>query len=611
MLEKARSKRFISADFRRRWILSLPVVVVLMLLIGPSVLAQMPRQKEVLLLNEVGLSHTLTNLMDHEIVAGVQQTPGIRVEFSSESLDLASFPRQPSLPEMKNWLSQKYSRRNLDVVIAVGPDTIRFVSDFADTLFPGVPIVICGSAEDQAGYPTLSSRFTGTWQLREPGKTLDSALLLFPNTRHVFVVGGTSVYDRVVMTATKKFFDSFPTKVNFSYLTDMEMGKLIEQLRNLPGDSVVLYTSFFQDAAGNRFVNATQALPIVAAAANSPVFGMSDTYLGRGIVGGDVMDFQEQGKVTGRIVSELLEGKRASDIPITNLPSVLMFDWNELKRWQVPDDRLPPQSRVVFRRASVWERAKAFLPSVFLIVLGLSLMVVYLYYSRKHLKLARAGQKQLSNMLIDAEEQERHRIASELHDDFSQRLAVLALGLENLDEAMPDSFTDAHQQLHELLRSTSELGTDLHTLSHRLHSSTLESLGLVPAVSALCKEFTAQQGIKVHFTSTEIPRWLQSETSLCVFRIVQEGLRNLKKHSGATEAWVDLRNNGDRLAVSVRDEGCGLDLKNRHLHQGIGLRSMEARALSLGGELKVISRCGKGTTLQAWVPLLLDRNSVT
>ena len=150
-------------------------------------------------------------------------------------------------------------------------------------------------------------------------------------------------------------------------------------------------------------------------------------------------------------------------------------------------------------------------------------------------------------MLINAEEQERHRIASELHDDFSQRLAVLALGLENLDEAMPDSFTDAHQRLHELLRSTSELGTDLHTLSHRLHSSTLESLGLVPAVGALCKEFTAQQGIKVHFTSTEIPRGLQSETALCVFRIVQEGLRNLKKHSGAAEAWVDLRKNGDRL----------------------------------------------------------------
>ena len=246
----------------------------------------------------------------------------------------------------------------MDVVVAVGPDTIRFVSDFADTLFPGVPIVICGSAEDQAGYPTLTSRFTGTWQLREPGKTVDSALLLFPNTRHVFVVGGSSVYDRVVMTATKEFFSSFQTKAHFSYLNDMEMGKLIEQLRNLPEDSVVFYISFFQDPAGKDSSMRRRRSLWSPRPPMLPVFGMSDTYLGRGIVGGDVMDFQEQGKVTGRIVSELLEGKRASDIPITNLPSVLMFDWNELKRWQVPDDRLPPGSRVVFRRPSVWERSQ-------------------------------------------------------------------------------------------------------------------------------------------------------------------------------------------------------------------------------------------------------------
>jgi signal transduction histidine kinase len=118
----------------------------------------------------------------------------------------------------------------------------------------------------------------------------------------------------------------------------------------------------------------------------------------------------------------------------------------------------------------------------------------------KQLKLARAREGHLSGLLISAEEKERRRIASELHDDFSQRLAVLALGLENVDEATPASFPDVHKQLRRLVKSTSELGADLHTPSHQLHSSTLESLGLVPAVAAICKEFTAQQGIKVEFT---------------------------------------------------------------------------------------------------------------
>ncbi len=92
---------------------------------------------------------------------------------------------------------------------------------------------------------------------------------------------------------------------------------------------------------------------------------------------------------------------------------------------------------------------------------------------------------------------ERQRIAPELHDDFSQRLAVLALRLENVDEATPASFLDVHRQLRELVKSTGEIGADIHSLSHQLHSSTLESLGLVPAVAAMCREFTALQAIKV------------------------------------------------------------------------------------------------------------------
>ena len=206
-------------------------------------------------------------------------------------------------------------------------------------------------------------------------------------------------------------------------------------------------------------------------------------------------------------------------------------------------------------------------------------------------------------MLINAEEKERSRVASELHDDFSQRLAILALGLENVDEATPASLEHVHKQLQELAKSTSELGSDLHTLSHRLHSSTLESLGLVPAVDALCREFTCKQGIKVDFSSDEIPRSINPDAALCIFRIVQEGLRNLKKYSGAEEAKVDLRIRGHRLEISVRDEGRGFNLSEVGQNGGLGIRSMEQRARLLGGKFEIHSEPGKGTTLKAWVPL--------
>jgi signal transduction histidine kinase len=597
---------YLLGNRRRRWIPPLRVVFVFALLIGFSASAQAPPKIDVLILNEVDLSHSLTNVMTHQILTGVREKPGRPVEFFSESLDLISYPGRLSPPEMRESLARKYGDRRLTAVVAIGPDTIRFLSNYSDTLFPEVPIVICGSAEDQAGNPSLDSRFTGTWEEREPGKTVEAALRLFPNTRRVFVVGGSSVYDHVVMTATKEFLSSFPTKVEFSYLDDMEMERLLERLRNLPENSVVFYISFFQDSAGKKFLNATQALPMIASTANAPVFGMSDTYLGHGIVGGDVMNFQEQGKVTARIVSELLDGKKPADIPIKSLPSMLMFDWNELKRWHISENTLPSGSIIVFREPSFWERTKWIWGVVFLLILGFSVLGVYLKRSQNQLKVAREGQMELSGMLINAAEQERHRIAAELHDDFSQRLAVLSLGLENVDEAMPDSFTVVHNQMRGLINSTSELGVDLHTLSHQLHSSTLESLGLVPAVAALCKEFTAQQCVKVDFTSDEIPRSLQPETALCVFRIVQEGLRNLKKHSGAAEALVNLSVRGDRLLLTIRDEGCGFDSKLLRQDKGIGIRTMEERVRLLSGEFRIHSVRGKGTTLEARVPFRLE-----
>jgi signal transduction histidine kinase len=573
---------------------------------GFSASAQESVKKDVLILNEVGLSHSLTDVMTREIVSGAKGTTGHEVEFFSESLDVLSLPGKPSLAETRDWLAKKYGRTKLEVVIAVGPDTIKFLADYADSIFPGVPIVICGSAADQAGSPNLGARFTGTWQKREPGKTLEAALRLFPNTRHVFVVGGSSVYDRVVMAATKEFFSSFHTEAEVSFLVDMEMAALLERLKNLPENSIVFYTSFFQDSAGNRFLNATQALPMVASAANAPVFGMSDTYLGHGIVGGNLMNFQQQGNITAAIVSRLLQGERPENIPIETLSSTLMYDANELQRWHIPETRLPSGSIVLFGKPPVWEMSKRFWVLTLLILLAFSAFLVHMQHSQKQLTLAKEKEIHLSSKLINAGEQERRRIVSELHDDFSQRLAVLSLGLENVEEATPASFPDVHKRLHDLVKSTSELSTDLHTLSHRLHSSTLESLGLVPAVAALCKEFTANQDIKIDFTSTEIPRSINPDTALCVFRIVQEALRNLKKHSGTGEAEVDLRTAGGRLEVAVRDEGFGFDLKGLRNNEGLGIRSMEERTRSLGGKFEIHSSSGKGTTLRAYLPLKTD-----
>jgi len=217
--------------------------------------------------------------------------------------------------------------------------------------------------------------------------------------------------------------------------------------------------------------------------------------------------------------------------------------------------------------------------------------------------IAKRRHSELSGMLINAQEKERRRLASEIHDDFSQRLALMALELETAEETIATAPQKAVEQVHNVLNFASELGADLHTLSHRLHSSTLDRLGLVPGVTALCTEFAAQQGIEVDLLTKDVPHSVNHDVALCLFRIIQEGLRNLKKHSGALRGQVRLRRIGDRLLVSVCDEGTGFDLRDLQRKEGLGIRSMEERADLLGGEFEIHSQPGKGTTIGAWVPL--------
>ena len=242
------------------------------------------------------------------------------------------------------------------------------------------------------------------------------------------------------------------------------------------------------------------------------------------------------------------------------------------------------------------------------IILSLSALAIYLQFSlqfsRKQLRIAREAQGQLSGLLINSQEKERRRLAAELHDDFSQRLALLALGLENAAEALPDSPRSAQQQLHELLNSASKIGADIHTVSHRLHSATLETLGLVPGIEALCKEFSDRHRIEIEFSSEDIPKGVHSDVALCLFRIVQEALQNLKKHSGAAKAEVRLSRARNKILVSILDEGKGFDPRVSG-ELGLGIRSMRERAHLVGGHLKIYSEPGKGTRIEATVPLQL------
>ena len=235
----------------------------------------------------------------------------------------------------------------------------------------------------------------------------------------------------------------------------------------------------------------------------------------------------------------------------------------------------------------------------------LCVVVVPLMFLSAVMAEARRAQESLrsiSSSLIAAQEHERHRIARELHDDYNQRLAMLAIDLERLAACNGDASGEASQHLRQLSDRASELGADLHSLSHSLHSSTLESLGLVEGVKAFCEEFAEQQSVQIDFSHQNIPRGIPEDAALCLFRIAQEGLRNFKRHSGADRAEVRLEWSGERLHLTVFDRGKGFDTKNPSADSGIGIRSMQERLRVLGGQLEIESRPMEGVRIDAWLP---------
>jgi signal transduction histidine kinase len=341
---------------------------------------------------------------------------------------------------------------------------------------------------------------------------------------------------------------------------------------------------------------------LAAAARRLPTYCAWKSSFILGCIGGAYVDWEKYIESTADTAARVLSGDWPENIPVADDSNFeTEVDWRELRRWHIPESALPAGTVVLHRDPSLWERAKWSVLAALAVFLALTYLTGYLLLKQKQLKQARKDQRQLSGMLINAQEQERSRIAADLHDDFSQRLAVLALELENFAETISESPEKANCQLHELLDATGEMGADLHTLSHRLHSSTLERLGLVPGVSAFCKEFAAQQGIKVDFTHEGIPRSVSPEVALCLFRLVQEGLRNLKKHSGASEGQVSLAMVRNILHLSICDHGVGFDPKELLNKEGLGIRSMRERVYLVDGRFEISSSPQKGTKIDVWV----------
>ena len=208
-----------------------------------------------------------------------------------------------------------------------------------------------------------------------------------------------------------------------------------------------------------------------------------------------------------------------------------------------------------------------------------------------------------SGRLIVAQDEERKRIARELHDNVNQRIALISIELEQLAQRTSGKTDGLGERVRSLQEKARELSNEIHRLSYELHPSKLDYFGLSSALASLCREMASGHGLAINYRDEGPQRELSSGVSLCLFRVAQEALDNAVRHSGASSIDVELKRSGKAVKLVVSDSGHGLDAGTDVSDSGLGFISMRERLRLLNGELKITSRRSRGTRIEASIPV--------
>jgi PAS domain S-box-containing protein len=350
-----------AASLPSMWIvrpLSLSATMLLILNLAGTGAAEQtlaPRQRVLMLYSDERLLPANIS-MDEAIRAAFAVGTKNRVEFYSEFLDVARFPGEEQQQRQRNFFTDKYRERPPDLVIAVSGGALVFLTEHRAELFAGVPIVYCSVTGDPHPDHLLDAGIAEVTVPDVVAPTLEMMLRLHPDTRQVAVVSGSGLRDRQFADVFRQEMTTFENRVAFTWLTNLSMEELCGELSRLPDHTVVLYLTMFQDAAGKTSTS-RQALDVFAPASRAPIYGWYDTYLGHGVVGGSIIRFEEIGRKAAQLGIRILDGEDPHTAAESeSYQAAPMFDWRELRRWNISEQRLPPGSIVQFKEVTYWEQ---------------------------------------------------------------------------------------------------------------------------------------------------------------------------------------------------------------------------------------------------------------
>jgi signal transduction histidine kinase/ABC-type uncharacterized transport system substrate-binding protein len=413
--------RLVNIFFRRFMWRLLPCLHLALLMASPLLMttasAEQPT-KRVLIFSNYDSNLPGVVALNGALRSTVRDGSPARVEFFYEAQENTRIPMNEYEQELVSYLRRKYASEKFDLIITVGAPSLKFLSKHGAELFTDTPRLFFFYDEREELAYKLWPHITGIWVKLDIAETLEMALALHPGTQRVFVVSGNDENNRFLREQAQSELQKYESKVEIAYLTNLTIEELKGTLAALPRKSLVLFLDFALDRAGNTF-SGPEALSKIGPTSSAPIYGISNTYIGAGVVGGDVIDFDVIGALTGKMALRILAGERPQDISPQTAASLPVFDWRELRRRGISEDRLPPGNSVRFRVPSIWDEYKWYLLGIVLLILLQSSMISGLLINRSRRKRAEGQNRQLIHRLGERVKELTvlHLTARILHDE--------------------------------------------------------------------------------------------------------------------------------------------------------------------------------------------------
>jgi PAS domain S-box-containing protein len=448
----------------------IPLVLALPLLLCSAGLAASPKEsKRVLILYSEEKGHPAHDLTDQGIRGAFRSNKLFEVQVYAEYLDVSRFSGPGHAALMADYLRRKYSGTKIDTVIAVYASAVELLLANNDAPFHGVPIIACAisrSFAESLEHSPARRFITGQILGDNAVGLLDDALRMRPGTKRVALVAGTAPIDEYTTRLFRETLRQYTGRFDLIDLTGLPMPEILARVGSLPPDTIVLYADIAKDGAGQHFVG-REALSLIARAANAPVFGPYDSWMGFGIVGGPLNSFQDAGKTAADLTLRVMAGESPGDIPFASQDTYAhVYDWRELKRWGIPETSLPQGSTLMYKEFSLWESYRWYLIGILAFCLVESFLIVVLVLGRRK-------RRKILNDLAASET--RYRTVADYTYDWEYwsapdgKLLYVSPSCERITGYAPQYFIEDPARLREVILPEDRLIWDIH--DHDMHMS--------------------------------------------------------------------------------------------------------------------------------------------